>query len=225
MALRAWMNAVAHGQRVGTQRVRVPDRLTTGRAWRGGGSGGSGGSVRRCRRCRVRPGREKRVISQDFRVPVGGALFQFAVHLADRRVDVDHQPAAPRPAPSDRPRPADGLGDHRVELSGVPETERPQGRAEGGGGNHPMPEDLVGGPDRRTSAWSIRRPPLHARSSVPSGRERTRRAGPSGPSGRSGPRGRAGRPGWPPKSVRRWPPHWGSSKTTGATPVELSLLI
>jgi hypothetical protein len=75
----------------------------------------------------VRPGGEDRVIAQQPRVPVGGALLQAPADLADEAVDVDHQPPAAR-ARARVPRPLDGLPEQLVELAHVPERKRAQKR-------------------------------------------------------------------------------------------------
>ncbi len=73
---------------------------------------------------RIRAGREQRVITQHFRIPIPGALFLFPVHLTDRRIDIDHQPPVAGTR-TERPGTAQRLGDHLVELADMPERERP----------------------------------------------------------------------------------------------------
>jgi hypothetical protein len=55
--------------------------------------------------------------------------------------------SGPSPGPARRrPRPAEDLAGHLVELADVPEGKRPQERAHGGGGHHPVAEDAGGRP-------------------------------------------------------------------------------
>jgi hypothetical protein len=98
----------------------------------------------------LRPHGEQGVVAEDSAVAVGGALLLLAVHLTDRRVEVDHRLLAPRPG-TERPGPPDRLGDHRVELANVPEGEGAQERAERRGGHHPKRQDLL----RRSGRQSI----------------------------------------------------------------------
>ncbi len=83
--------------------------------------------------------REERVQAELARVAIGGALLVVAVHLADRRVEIDHQlvvagPRARRPCPTQRFR------GNLVELAEMPERERPQERAQRRGSHHPEPQ-------------------------------------------------------------------------------------
>ena len=79
------------------------------------------------RLARVRPGGEDRVVAQQLRVAVGGALLQAAADLADEAVDIDHQPPVAG-AGAGLPRPLERLAEQRVELAHVPERERAQER-------------------------------------------------------------------------------------------------
>jgi hypothetical protein len=65
---------------------------------------------------------EDRVIPQQLRVPVGGALLQTAAHLTDEAVDIDHQPFLPGTG-TGTPRPEKRLSEQRIELAHVPEGE------------------------------------------------------------------------------------------------------
>ena len=69
-------------------------------------------------------------------------------------VDIDHQPAVPRPG-AKRPRPAQALGDDSVQLADVAETEGPQGSPKRGGGHDPVPEHPAARPERSRSAWRM----------------------------------------------------------------------
>ena len=78
-------------------------------------------------------------------------MLGLAAHLADGGVEVDDELLGPRPRP-EGPRPAQGFGEHPVELADVAEGEGPQERAQGGGRHHPVTEDRPGGARRRMSA-------------------------------------------------------------------------
>ena len=96
------------------------------------------------------PHRHQRVVAEDVRVAVGGALLQLAVDLADGRVEIDHHPIGARTGPQ-RPGPSDRLGDHLVELADVSEGEGPQERAERRRRHHPKRQNLL----RRSGAQAI----------------------------------------------------------------------
>jgi hypothetical protein len=82
------------------------------------------------RLARVRPGGEDRVVAEQVRVAIGGALLQATAHLADEAVDIDHQPPVAR-AGARHPGARKRLRQQPVELAHVPERERPQKRAKG----------------------------------------------------------------------------------------------
>ena len=83
----------------------------------------------------VGSGGQQGVVAELAGVAVGGALFGLAVHLTDRRIQIDcHRPVAW--ADPEAPRTPDRLGDHRVELADMPEGEGPQERAQRGGRHH-----------------------------------------------------------------------------------------
>jgi hypothetical protein len=71
------------------------------------------------------------------------------VDLADRRIEIDHHRSGARARPR-RPRPADRLGDHRVELADVSEGEGPKERAERRGCHHPKRQHATGRPGPQT---------------------------------------------------------------------------
>jgi len=88
------------------------------------------------RLARVRPGGEDRVVAQQLRVAVGGALLQAPADLADEAVDIDHQPpitGAGARLPGARQR----LGQQLVELAHVPEGEGAQTRPQRRGRRQP----------------------------------------------------------------------------------------
>jgi hypothetical protein len=89
------------------------------------------------------PHRHQRVVAEDVGVAVGGALFQLAVDLADRRVEIDHHRSVAR-ARSERPGPSGRLGHHLVELADGPEGEGPQERAQRRRRHDPKRQNLVG---------------------------------------------------------------------------------
>lgn len=61
-------------------------------------------------------GSEQRVIAEDLRVAVGGALLLLAVHFADRRVDVDRHRCRTWTSPH-RPGPSEQRLGEAVELA------------------------------------------------------------------------------------------------------------
>ena len=63
------------------------------------------------------------VVAAHSRVAVGGTVFLFAVHLTDRRIEIDRHRRVARTG-ARRPCPADRLGDDFVELADMPERER-----------------------------------------------------------------------------------------------------
>ena len=73
------------------------------------------------------------------------AMLLLPVHLDDGRVEVDGHRLFPRTSPK-RPRPSDGLGDHRVQLADMAEGERPQERAQRGRRHHPEGQHPAGRP-------------------------------------------------------------------------------
>jgi hypothetical protein len=88
-------------------------------------------------------GRQQRVVAELTRVPVAGALLRVAVHLADERVEVEHQPPLTG-AGARLPRASQRLGQDAVELAHVPEGERAQERPQRRRGQHPVPEHQPG---------------------------------------------------------------------------------
>ena len=70
----------------------------------------------------IGPGGEQRVIAEDFRVPVGGALFGLAGHLTDRGVHVDHDPALAGSG-AHGPRPCERVSNDGFELADMTERE------------------------------------------------------------------------------------------------------
>ena len=93
----------------------------------------------------VGPGGQQRVVAESTGVAVGGAVFGFAVHLADRRVQIDRHRRAAGPG-ARRPGPPDRLGDHGVELADVTEGERAQERAQRRRRHHPERQHPLGRP-------------------------------------------------------------------------------
>jgi len=93
----------------------------------------------------VGPAGQQRVVAKPVGVAVGGPTLGVAVDLAHRRIDIDHQLLGARAGAGGPGSGQQGLGD-LVELADVAEGERPQERAQRGGGHHPMPEDLLGAP-------------------------------------------------------------------------------
>jgi len=75
-------------------------------------------------------GRDQRVISQHARVTIRGALLGFAVHLCDRRVEIDHQVLTLTGSGARRPRVGQQAAAHSVELADMAERERPEERPE-----------------------------------------------------------------------------------------------
>lgn len=65
---------------------------------------------------------EQRMVPKSLRVAVGGADLVLAVHLADRRVEVDDEAIRET---EKRPGAGDRLSDHGVELADVAEGEAP----------------------------------------------------------------------------------------------------
>src|SRR3954449_2369930 len=97
---------------------------------------------------------QQRVIPEDARVAVAGALLLVAADLADEAVDVDHQPpgAGTRPGlPGARQR----LGQQLVELAHMPERERAQKRPSVDGAGSQPPNRRRVRPARSTSASSM----------------------------------------------------------------------
>src|ERR1019366_5276800 len=90
------------------------------------------------------PSGQDRVVAELLRVSVAGSVFGFATHLTDGGVDVDDDLLGPRARP-ERPGPAQGFGEHCVELADVSEGEGPEERAQGGGRHHPMTKHRPGG--------------------------------------------------------------------------------
>ena len=84
----------------------------------------------------VSSGSEDRVIPQHLRVPVGGTLLEPAAHLTDEAVDINHQPAIAR-AGARAPRTRERVTEQLVELTDMPECERPQERSERRRGRDP----------------------------------------------------------------------------------------
>jgi hypothetical protein len=91
----------------------------------------------------VGPAGQQRVVAKPVGVAVGGSTLGVAVDLAHRGVDVDRQLLGARAGASGPGSGQEGLGDP-VELADVAEGERPQERAQGRGGHHPVPEHLLG---------------------------------------------------------------------------------
>ena len=108
------------------------------------------------RRCR--PGWRAAGGSRATGVAVGGTVLGLAVHLADRRVQIDRHRAGAR-SRAQRPSPSERLGDHRVELADVAERERAQERAERRRSHHPERQHPPVAPARSLSAWSMWDPP------------------------------------------------------------------
>jgi hypothetical protein len=75
----------------------------------------------------IRPCGEDRVITQKPGVAVGSAPLQTATDLPDETVDIDDQ-AIPTRTCARAPRPLERLPEQRVELTHMPERERPQER-------------------------------------------------------------------------------------------------
>jgi hypothetical protein len=72
---------------------------------------------------------QDRVVAEQMRVAVGGALLEPAAHLADEAVDIDHQPAVAGPGPG-HPRALERLCEQPVQLADMTEGERAQERAQ-----------------------------------------------------------------------------------------------
>ena len=90
------------------------------------------------------PGGEEGVVAELLRVAVAGAVLGLAAHLTDGGVEVDDQPVRSRPG-TERPRPTQCLGQDRIELAHMAERERPEERAQGGWGHHPVGQHRLGG--------------------------------------------------------------------------------
>ena len=90
---------------------------------------------------------QNRVIAERFGVAVSGTLLGFAVNLADRGIDVDHQLT-----PSGRHRAAharcEGVPVDRFELADMTERERPKERPDRRRGHHPMTQHRSVAPAR-----------------------------------------------------------------------------
>jgi hypothetical protein len=84
----------------------------------------------------VRAGGQDRVIPEQLRVPVGGALLQPPAHLADEAVHIDQQPLLAWPGASP-PRAHQRFSQQRIQLAYVTESERPQERPQRRGCRHP----------------------------------------------------------------------------------------
>ena len=81
------------------------------------------------RLARVGAGREDRVVAEQLRVAVGGALLEPAADLSDEAVDVDHQPPVAW-AGAGLPGALERYPEQPVELAHVPERERAQKRSQ-----------------------------------------------------------------------------------------------
>ena len=116
---------------------------------------GSNSSMKRCiprevcaeplriRACNTSPvslrAASERVIATDLRVTEGRALLLSACHLADRRVDVDHEAIVAWSRPH-RPGTPQHLGRHGLELADVAEGEGPEEGPERRGRHHLVTE-------------------------------------------------------------------------------------
>ena len=84
-------------------------------------------------------GGQQRVIAQPFGVPLGGALFGFAVNFADRGIKIDHHRVGPGPS-AELPGPDHDSGRHSIQLADMTEREGPQKRSDRGGCHHLEPQ-------------------------------------------------------------------------------------
>jgi hypothetical protein len=91
----------------------------------------------------VGPAGQDGVVAEHLGVAERRSLLVVALDLTDGRVHVDHQPGRAR-AGAERPRPAQHLTHHRLELADMSEGERPQECAERRGRHHPVGHHPLG---------------------------------------------------------------------------------